>query len=144
MNSILPSEKNKNLINATAQQILEAHFTESIQEEIADELGFDILQIRKQRDPLFRQQVLRAYNYECAICGFNMRHDSTSVALEAAHIKWKQHGGPCEVSNGLALCAIHHKAFDKGSIGLDEYASSSVARSKWQRHGGQTVLGFRR
>ena len=92
----------------------------SIQEEIADELGFDILQIRKQRDPLFRQQVLRAYNYECAICGFNMRHDSTSVALEAAHIKWKQHGGPCEISNGLALCAIHHKAFDKGSIGLDE------------------------
>jgi len=49
-----------------------------------------------------------------------MRHDHSSVALEAAHIKWKQHGGPCEVPNGLALCAIHHKAFDKGSIGLDE------------------------
>ncbi|MFA9347898.1 HNH endonuclease, partial [Escherichia coli] len=80
-------KKSKSLINTLAQQILEAHFTESIQEEIADELGFDILQIRKQRDPLFRQQVLRAYNYECAICGFNMRHDSTSVALEAAHIK---------------------------------------------------------
>ena len=26
----------------------------------------------------------------------------------------------CEIFNGLALCAIHHKAFDKGSIGLDE------------------------
>ena len=25
-----------------------------------------------------------------------------------------------EIPNGLALCAIHHKAFDKGSIGLDE------------------------
>lgn len=49
-----------------------------------------------------------------------MRHDDTTVALEAAHIKWKQHGGPCEIPNGLALCAIHHKAFDKGSIGLDE------------------------
>lgn len=59
-------KKSNNLINYLAQQILEAHFTESIQEEIADELGFDILQIRKQRDPLFRQQVLRAYNYECA------------------------------------------------------------------------------
>lgn len=103
-----------------AQQILEANFTESIQEELADELGFDIRQIRKQRDPLFRQQVLRTYNYECAICGFNMRHDNTSVALEAAHIKWKQYGGPCEIPNGLALCAIHHKAFDKGSVGLDE------------------------
>jgi len=103
--------KNKNL---------EAHFPESIQEEIADEMGFDIRQIRKVRDPQFRQQVLRAYNYQCAICGFNMRHDHSSVALEAAHIKWKQHGGPCEIQNGLALCAIHHKAFDKGSIGLDE------------------------
>lgn len=98
-----------------AQQILEANFTESIQEELADELGFEIRQIRKQRDPLFRQQVLRAYNYECAICGFNMRHDNTSVALEAAHIKWKQYGGPCGIPS-----AIHHKALDKGSIGLDE------------------------
>ncbi|EAA4812442.1 HNH endonuclease [Shigella boydii] len=111
---------NKKLINTLAQQILEAHFTESIQEEIADELDFDLQQIRKQRDPLFRKNVLRAYNYQCAICGFNMRHDDTTVALEAAHIKWKQHGGPCEIPNGLALCAIHHKAFDKGSIGLDE------------------------
>ncbi|HED3855287.1 HNH endonuclease [Enterobacter soli] len=112
--------KNSKLIGSLAQQILETHFPESIQEEIADEMGFDIQQIRKVRDPLFRQQVLRAYNYECAICGFNMRHDNASVALEAAHIKWKQYGGPCEIPNGLALCAIHHKAFDKGSIGLDE------------------------
>jgi len=112
--------KNKNLIGSLAQQILEAHFPESIQEEIADEMGFNIQQIRKVRDPLFRQQVLRAYNYECAICGFNMRHDNASVGLEAAHIKWKQFGGPCEIPNGLALCAIHHKAFDTGSIGLDD------------------------
>lgn len=119
--------KNKRLINTLAHQILQAHFPESIQEEIADEMGFDIQQIRKERDPLFRQQVLRAYNYECAICGFNMRHDNTSVALEAAHIKWKQHGGPCEIPNGLALCAIHHKAFDKGSIGLDEHMRVQIS-----------------
>lgn len=121
--------KSKNLIDSLAQQILETHFTESIQEELADELGFNILQIRKQRDPLFRQQVLRAYNYECAICGFNMRHDNTSVALEAAHIKWKQYGGPCDIPNGLALCAIHHKAFDKGSIGLDENMRLQVSEA---------------
>ena len=51
--------KNKRLINTLAHQILQAHFPESIQEEIADEMGFDIQQIRKERDPLFRQQVLR-------------------------------------------------------------------------------------
>ncbi len=49
-----------------------------------------------------------------------MRHDNASVGLEAAHIKWKQSGGPSEIPSGLALCAIHHKEFEKGSIGLDE------------------------
>jgi len=142
--------KNKNLINSLAQQILEAHFTESIQEELADELGFNLLEIRKQRDPLFRQQVLRAYNYQCAVCGFNMRHDNSSIALEAAHIKWKQHGGPCEISNGLALCAIHHKAFDKGSLGVDENmriqissavnGNSIVSRLFWDFSGNQINL----
>ncbi|EPJ7334686.1 phosphorothioated DNA-binding restriction endonuclease [Citrobacter amalonaticus] len=121
--------KSKKLINSLARQILEAHFTESIQEELADELGFELQLLRRQRDPLFRQQVLRAYNYECAICGYNMRHDNTSVALEAAHIKWKQYGGPCEIPNGLALCAIHHKAFDKGSIGLDESMRVQVSEA---------------
>ena len=79
-----------------------------------------------------------------------MRHDSTSVALDAAHIKWKQHGGPCETSNGLALCAIHHKAFDKGSIGLDESmrvrissavnGSNIVSRLFWDFSGVQIHL----
>ncbi len=143
-------KKNRGLINSLAQRILETHFTESIQEELADELGFDFHGIFKQRDPLFRLQVLRAYNYECAICGFNMRHDNTSVALEAAHIKWKQHGGPCEISNGVALCAIHHKAFDKGSIGLDENmrvlvseavnGSSIVGRLFWDFAGKKIAL----
>ncbi|MBC9219682.1 HNH endonuclease, partial [Escherichia coli] len=27
-------------------------------------------------------------------------------------------GGPSEIPNGRALCAIHHKAFDQGSICL--------------------------
>ena len=83
-----------------------------------------------------------------------MRLDSTSVALEAAHIKWKQHGGPCEISNGLALCAIHHKAFDKGSIGLDESmrvqvspavnGSGMVGRLFWDFDGKEIALPMMR
>jgi predicted restriction endonuclease len=46
--------------------------------------------------------------------------DNLHIALEAAHIKWNQHGELCEVANSLALCAIHHKAFDKSSLGVDE------------------------
>lgn len=68
-----------------------------------------------------------------------MRHDNTSVALEAAHIKWKQFGGPCEIPNGLALCAIHHKAFDKGSIGLDD--SLRVLVSEAVNGNGNGIVG---
>ena len=40
--------------------------------------------------------------------------------LEAAHIKWHAYGGKDTVPNGLALCSLHHVAFDRGAIGLDE------------------------
>ena len=43
-----------------------------------------------------------------------------SVALEAAHIKWHQAGGPDEESNGLALCTMHHKLFDRGVFTLSD------------------------
>lgn len=103
-----------------ACQLLEKYFPESIQNTLADLLGFEIEQIKKTRDPAFRQAVLRAYHYECAICGFNLRCDDTLIGLEAAHIKWKCYHGPCIVPNGLALCSLHHSAFDIGSIGFDE------------------------
>ena len=41
------------------------------------------------------------------------------IGLEAAHIKWHAAGGPDEVANGLALCGLHHKAFDRGALGLE-------------------------
>jgi len=40
------------------------------------------------------------------------------LCLEAAHIKWHQAGGPDDVDNGLALCTLHHKFFDRGAIGI--------------------------
>lgn len=86
---------------------------------IVNRLGFSLADVNKQRDPKFRQMVLRAYNYQCAVCGYNLKQDCTPVGLEAAHVKWKQFGGPCVVNNGLALCSIHHSAFDMGAIGLD-------------------------
>ncbi|MDC9606310.1 phosphorothioated DNA-binding restriction endonuclease [Xenorhabdus griffiniae] len=116
-------------INKLAQQILSEHFPDSIQELLANQLDFSLSDIRKIRDPHFRQQILRAYNYQCAICGYNLRHDSTPVGLEAAHIKWKQYGGPCTVNNGLALCSLHHSAFDMGSISIDDNMNLLVSES---------------
>jgi putative restriction endonuclease len=62
----------------------------------------------------FRQRVLRAYQQCCAIC--RLRHDEL---LEASHILPDGHprGEPI-VPNGLALCKLHHAAFDSYIIGV--------------------------
>jgi putative restriction endonuclease len=75
---------------------------------------------RRQRDPQFRKRVLTAYEYCCAVCGLDLRLGSVSVALDAAHIRWHQAGGPDREDNGLALCVLHHKLFDLGAFTLGE------------------------
>lgn len=62
----------------------------------------------------FRTRVLLAYREHCAIC--RLRHVEL---LEAAHILPDTHplGLPI-VPNGLALCKLHHAAFDAHVIGI--------------------------
>ncbi|HHY0606754.1 TPA: phosphorothioated DNA-binding restriction endonuclease [Vibrio parahaemolyticus] len=107
---------NPKLIDDIASKIIEDNFPETLQEELFVRFGFEVDTSTKQRDPNFRKNVLRAYNYRCAVCGFDLALDAAPVGIEAAHIKWKQYSGPCEVSNGIALCSIHHKALDRGVI----------------------------
>jgi putative restriction endonuclease len=71
------------------------------------------------RDPWFRERWLTAYEYRCAVCGFDVRLGTVSIALDAAHIFWHQAGGPDRESNGLALCVLHHKTFDLGAFTLN-------------------------
>ncbi len=62
----------------------------------------------------FRERVLDAYRHQCALC--HLKHDEL---LDAAHIipDADPEGEPV-VSNGLALCRLHHTAFDKFFIGV--------------------------
>ncbi|MCW8107122.1 HNH endonuclease [Alteromonas ponticola] len=102
------------------ESIISENFPESTIEDFSEALGLSLKPVRdNSRAPNFRRDVLRAYNYQCAVCGYDLRLDDISFGLEAAHIKWKQFHGPCSVNNGLALCSIHHKAFDRGAMGLD-------------------------
>ncbi|HEX4611689.1 MAG TPA: HNH endonuclease [Urbifossiella sp.] len=64
--------------------------------------------------------MLKAYEYRCAVCGFDVRLGSVSIALDAAHIRWHQAGGPNVESNGLALCVLHHKTFDLGAFSVTD------------------------
>jgi putative restriction endonuclease len=62
----------------------------------------------------FRERVLRAYQEQCAIC--RLRHQEL---LDAAHIlpDGDPRGEPI-VSNGLALCNLHHAAYDRNILGI--------------------------
>ena len=64
---------------------------------------------RRLHQRRFRERVLDAYRRECAFCRF--RHEEL---LDAAHIVADADplGEPL-VSNGLALCRLHHAAFDR-------------------------------
>jgi putative restriction endonuclease len=69
---------------------------------------------------LLRELVLTAYEYRCAFCGYDGRIGAVPVGLEAAHVRWWAFGGPDDVDNGLCLCSLHHKLFDKGVLGVDD------------------------
>jgi putative restriction endonuclease len=73
-----------------------------------------------KRDPTFRDRVLRAYEFRCAVCGFDVRLGSVSTGLDAAHIRWHQFGGPSTETNGFALCVLHHKTFDLGAFTVSD------------------------
>lgn len=62
----------------------------------------------------FRERVIQAYRSQCAFC--NLKHGEL---LDAAHIvpDGEPEGTPT-VDNGLALCKIHHSAFDQYIIGV--------------------------
>ena len=62
----------------------------------------------------FRERVLDAYRYQCSFC--RLRHEEL---LDAAHIvpDADPEGEPV-VPNGLALCNLHHAAFDRLFLGL--------------------------
>jgi putative restriction endonuclease len=107
------------LVAEVAQRLLEAHFPESLRQDILDAVDLTFASssaTRRRRDPGFRNAVLSAYQYRCALCGLDIRLGSVTIGLEAAHIRWHQANGPNEVSNGVALCSIHHKLFDLGAF----------------------------
>lgn len=54
--------------------------------------------------------------------------NGSTPGLEAAHVRWWTHGGPNGIENGLCLCSIHHKLFDKGVLGITGQHLISVSQ----------------
>jgi putative restriction endonuclease len=70
--------------------------------------------LKRVHQQAFRIRVLAAYREQCACC--RLRHEQL---LDAAHIipDSEPEGEPI-VSNGIALCKLHHAAFDGFFIGI--------------------------
>jgi len=112
---------NRELALEVARQILLSHFPDTFHEDLLESIGLDfdmVMSRRRKRDPQFREMILSAYEYKCAVCDYNIGLSGRPVGLEAAHIQWHQAKGPDTQQNGLALCVMHHKLFDRGAIGL--------------------------
>ena len=125
-------------------ELLNSHFPETVQEDILEALGLSTAPAAPKsndRDPEFRSKVLSAYEYRCAVCGFNVRIGNVVVALEAAHIKWHQAGGPDTQENGLSLCSLHHKLFDRGAFTVDAGGCIVVSERVYGSEGFHEHLG---
>lgn len=63
----------------------------------------------------FPKRVLNAYNHACALCQLQLE------LVEAAHIIPITHPNSIdETHNGLALCTLHHRAYDNSLVTIDE------------------------
>ena len=104
------------------------------------------LTVRRLHQATFRERVLHAYRTSCAIC--RLRHREL---LDAAHILPDGHPrGEPVVPNGLALCKLHHVAFDRHIVGIRPDSVIEVRRDILEeidgpmlKHGLQEIAGSR-
>jgi putative restriction endonuclease len=79
------------------------------------------IRLHQQR---FRIAVLHAYRHRCAICALRERE-----LVQAAHILPDPHpDGVAAIVNGIALCAIHHLAYDRNLLGIDPSGVVHIAK----------------
>ena len=116
---------------ATARVLVTSHFPESLVGDVLSAAGLEPdlvlgagtpvaadVDVRR-RSPSWRAAVIDSWDRQCAFCGYDGQLGGSPVGLEAAHVRWFSYDGPDEADNGLALCSLHHKLFDRGALGLD-------------------------
>ena len=78
---------------------------------------------KRQGQPDFRKQLIRAYDGRCAVT-----ECSVLEVLEAAHIKPFSKSGPNQTANGLLLRSDLHKLFDLGYLSVTPALAVEVSR----------------
>jgi len=97
------------------EQLLQIGDTPSINDSIVARREYITSSVKvRVHQRTFREKVLQAYREQCALC--RLKHVEF---LDAAHIipDIEDWGEPI-VENGLALCKLHHAAFDRYFLGI--------------------------
>jgi putative restriction endonuclease len=128
------------LLNSAVRTLVDAHFPSTVAPDVLVALGMDpdLTDDSAERSPASGRQrtrnsawpaaILEAWDRQCAFCGFDGQAGGVAVGLEAAHVRWFKLDGPDTLDNGLALCSLHHKLFDRGILGLDDDCAVMVSR----------------
>ena len=130
-------ERRPLLLDQMVRVLLHVHFPPSMWQEILDEVRIDhdlsalfpLPRLRMasggpRRSARFAQDVRALDGNRCTVCPYDGWDDDAvggkrPVAQEAAHVRWHTHGGTCDVSNGVLMCSLHHRLFDRGMFVFD-------------------------
>lgn len=140
------------LLAQVARAVVDTQFPPTLADEVLVAVGLDpewsfpgatsidAARIARRRSAAWRHAILADWDGACAFCGYDGSLLGTSVGVEAAHVRWFNFGGPDDPDNGLALCSLHHKLFDRGALGLTPEHRIAVSRSfRAQGVAGRTV-----
>lgn len=88
---------------------------QAIEFQVDESRRYAVLAVKRALRKLdFRARVLTAYSNTCAMCGVQLQ------LLDGAHILPAAHPDSTdETHNGIALCALHHRAFDRALVTFD-------------------------
>lgn len=112
---------------ATARALVDAEFPPTVAADVLMAVGLDpdavysetvAARPDRRRRATWPAEILAAWNRQCSFCGYDGQLGAGTVGIEAAHVRWFNFGGPDALDNGLALCSLHHKLFDRGVLGL--------------------------
>ncbi|GAA4301274.1 phosphorothioated DNA-binding restriction endonuclease [Klenkia terrae] len=120
-----------------ARSLVDSQFPATISDDVLTAVGLvELVETTvgpstnlRRRDPTWRMSVVDAWDRRCAFCGYDGQVAGVPVGLEAAHVRWFAFDGPDDLDNGLALCMLHHKLFDRGVLGFDDRHRVTVSGS---------------
>lgn len=83
---------------------------------------------QKVRQAGFKRRVLTAYSHQCAFCSIQLK------LIDAAHIvPVAQPDSTDFTSNGIALCPLHHRAYDNSLITINENYETLINEDKFNK-----------